>query len=88
MIKNIFLLLVLLIISLKSFSATNPTTCADLVIAEIQILNPLSDAARLKPYWEAICKGFLNHLKTDANVFPGSFQDAESRPITGVGTIL
>jgi len=86
-VKNFILILVLLIASWKISSATNESICADLVVAEIKVLNPPADAATLKPYWEAICKGILNHLKADAVILPTTFLDSLGQPVTGTGTL-
>ncbi len=81
------LIIVLLFTSINSFAATSDSVCADLVTTEIKAINPDANKALLTPYWTAICKGILDHLKADADVTPGTFIDGQSSPVTGLGKI-
>ena len=40
----------------------------------------------LKPYIQDLAEAIIQEIEM-ADILPGSFQDAESRPITGVGEI-
>lgn len=49
-------------------AALSESSCASLVVSNIQAQNPLADSARLTPYWTAICKGILDHIKSAGQV--------------------
>jgi len=85
--RKILILILLFLMTYSVFSATDESVCATLVVTQIKTVNPQAQDAQLIPFWTAICKGILDHLKTSADVVPGTFQDAESRPITGTGKI-
>lgn len=61
------------------------------VAAAVLASAPSDDAPvttnQLEAVWIAACTEIVNHIKANGVVLPGSFQDAESRPITGTGTI-
>lgn len=48
--------------------ALDEKKCAELVIAEIKKINSDATSQQLTPLWEAICKGIITHLKTDADI--------------------
>ena len=61
------------------------------VAAAVLASAPSDDApvstSQLEAVWIAACTEIVNHITANGVVNPGSFQDAESRPITGTGTI-
>jgi len=52
----------------KVNAALNETACAALVSANIKAENPDADVARITPYWKAVCKGIIDHIKSSAIV--------------------
>lgn len=83
--KVIFILLFLM--SFSTYADLDKSACADLIVANIQVQNPSGSAAFLKPYWEAICEGIIDHFKSNAVVLPTALLDSLSAPVTGTGTI-
>jgi len=75
------------VISINIKAATSDSVCAGLVVTEIKKINASGTDAFLIPYWTAICKGILDHLKASADIVPGTFEDAENRPIVGIGKL-
>lgn len=69
MIKLVQLLLLLIVLFVTDAKcALNKTTCASLITAKIKIQNPDTNEAQIKPFWEAICEGLIEHIQTDAVV--------------------
>jgi len=98
MIKFIQLILLMSILFANDAkSALNKSTCADLIVAKIKIQNPQTDEVQLKPFWEAICDGLIQHIQTDAvvnstgtgtaTISSGSSSGAWPTTDTNVGTI-
>lgn len=85
--KKLILIIALFFLTETTFAAMNEATCATLIIAEIKKENPSADDARLLPFWTAICKGLIDHMKTSAVILPTSLLDAEGRPLSGTGNI-
>lgn len=67
--------------------STMGNAVADFVLA--QAGDPLSDAekASVRANWVGICTAIVNHITSNGAVNPGTFMDAESRAISGQGTI-
>ena len=74
-----YIILITFLISFKSFGALSESDCASKVIVEITKLNPTANSPELTTYWEAICKGVLDHIKENATV---TGQDSVSGPIS------
>jgi len=74
-----YLIMATLLISLNSHGALNESDCASKVITEIVKINPTANTPELTTYWEAICKGVIDHIKQNAIV---TGQDSVSKPIT------
>lgn len=51
-----------------TYAALNEATCATLVVNNIKAINSGAESSRLVPYWTAICKGILDHIKAAAVV--------------------
>ncbi len=81
----------------ESKAGLDKSLCADLVVAKIKAQNPDTDVTRLKPFWEAICDGLIEHIQTSAvvnstgtgtaTVGSGSSAGAWPTTDTNVGTI-
>lgn len=71
--------------------ALNGTTMGQAVAAAVLASAPSDDSpvseSQLEAVWIAACTEIVNHITANGVVNPGSFQDAEMRPITGTGTI-
>ena len=88
-------LLIFFLITSNCYAALNDTVCANLVVAQIKLVNTgLTGAAETeaKTYWTAICKGILDHIKTsgDLNLGAGDISvpglgllDSVAGPVTG-----
>lgn len=61
------------------------------IAAAIKSSVPAADApvtdAQLETMWKLVANEIVNEFTSNGVVLPGSFQDAEARPITGTGEI-
>lgn len=71
--------------------ALDGTIMGQAVAAAVVASAPSDDApvtqGQLEAVWIAACTEIVNHITANGVVLPGSFQDAEARPITGAGVI-
>lgn len=90
-----FMTLIVFIITsfINANAALDESACASLVVAEIQKENPDADTSRLTPFWTAICKGILDHIKAAAVVtntgtsVVASGSSSGSWPVTSTGQV-
>jgi len=68
--------------------ALDATRLANDIFARIVARNSNTSSieSTLKPYIEDLAAALVQEIE-QADILPGSFQDAEARPITGVGEI-
>ena len=71
--------------------ALDGTIMGKAVAAAVVASAPSDDAPvttnQLEAVWIAACTEIVSHLTANGVILPGSFMDAESRPITGTGVI-
>lgn len=63
-----YVFIFLALFSFNAKAALDESVCATLVTTELKALNSEILEPRLIPYWTAICKGILNHIKAAAVV--------------------
>lgn len=68
--------------------ALDPARLANDIFARIVARNPETSniESTLKPFIEDLAAALIQEIE-QADILPGGFQDAEARPITGVGEI-
>ncbi len=67
--------------------AMDKSAMADLIITNLKALNSELSETFTKPFWEAICQGIIDHMKSDTDVLPGTFVDGQSQAVTGLGKV-
>lgn len=52
--------------------------------------DPLNAAERayVTAMWQGICRAIVAHITTNGHALPGTFLDAESRPLSGMGDLI
>jgi len=96
-IQLLFLVLIYMFFLNHADAALNKVTCATLISNKIKIQNPSTDVNRIKPFWEAICEGLIEHIQTDgvvnstgtgtATIGGGSSSGTWPTTDTNIGTI-
>ena len=69
-VNSIFLSIILLFVAFCSPARAdlNAGQCADSIIARVSTVNSGVIPTRLKPFWQAICQGLIDHVRIEMQI--------------------